>query len=224
MMADFAPVRFEQIQKRAKGFALGPHRVLEVGAVKAGDEVLRFAQAELGDDVLAHALGGRGGQRDKGHMRQAAPQVAEVAIFRAEIVPPFGDAMRFIHGDEADLEWLQKISEPRQRQSFRGDVQNFEHALLREGLNPAHFGVGQGAVDERRFNAVGFQGINLVFHEGDQRGDDQRQSVEPQRGQLIAQRLAPARGHDHQRVPALHHAGDDLFLKRQKIVIAEVVF
>ena len=44
------------------------------------------------------------------------------------------------------------------------------------------------------------------------------------RRQLVTERLAPARRHQHQRVSALENGGDDLLLQRQERVIAEMSF
>ena len=68
------------------------------------------------------------------------------------------------------------------------------------------------------------QRIHLVLHQRNQRRDNQGQPVEPQRRQLIAQRLAPARRHQNERIPARQHAANNLFLKRQEFIISKLLF
>ena len=133
----FAPVFFEQIEECAERISLGPHRVIEVGAVKTSGEYLRLVQAEVCHNVSTHALGGCGCQRDKGYMGQSAPQVAEDAVVGTKIAPPFGYTMRFVNGDETDFERAEKVLKTRQCQSFRGDVQDAEITSSRLCLNPA---------------------------------------------------------------------------------------
>src|SRR5690606_35650033 len=52
----------------------------------------------------------------------------------------------------------------------------------------------------------------LVLHEGDERGDDDGGPLAAERRHLVARRLARARGHEHERVPAGHDGVDDLGL------------
>ena len=130
--------------------------------------------------------------------------------------------MGFIHGHEIDPERFEETPESGHRQSLGSHVQDLERASAGLVLNPAELTAGEGAVDETRGDAVCPQGVHLVLHEGDQRRNDQSQAVESQRGQLVAQGLAPARGHEHQRVPAIQNTGDDLLLEREEIVESEV--
>ena len=55
---------------------------------------------QLLDDVDAHALGRRGGQRHDGHVGNCSRSVASCAVFRPEIVAPFADAMRFVDREQ----------------------------------------------------------------------------------------------------------------------------
>ena len=52
----------------------------------------------------------------------------------------------------------------------------------------------------------------LVFHEGDERGDHQRCAAAGKRGQLIAEALAGASGHDQQQVAARDGGTANFFL------------
>jgi hypothetical protein len=62
------------------------------------------------------------------------------------------------------------------------------------------FGQRQRTVDARGANAQRRQAVHLVLHQGDQRRDDQRDTLAGDRGQLVAETLAPAGRHDAQAV------------------------
>ena len=48
--------------------------------------------------------------------------------------------------------------------------------------------------------AFGLERGDLVFHQGDERADDQRRATAREAGELVAQRLAGARRHDQEHV------------------------
>ena len=54
--------------------------------------------------------------------------------------------------------------------------------------------------------------IDLVLHQGDQRRDDQRQPVQHQGRQLVAEAFAAAGGHDAQAIASCQHGRNDLLL------------
>ena len=58
----------------------------------------------------------------------------------------------------------------------------------------------QRAVDEAHRQAQRLELIDLILHQGDQRRDDQGQTVQGDGGQLVAEALTPAGGHDTQAV------------------------
>ena len=68
----------------------------------------------------------------------------------------------------------------------------------------------QRRVEERRAHAELAQRLHLVLHQRDQRRDHDRRALAQQRRQLVAQRLAAAGGHEHQRVAAAGDVRDDL--------------
>jgi hypothetical protein len=72
-------------------------------------------------------------------------------------------------------------------------------------------------------DAVGAQRVDLVFHQRDERRDHDRGAGAVQRGHLVAQRLAAAGGHEHERAAAADDVLDDLALVRAELVVAEDV-
>ena len=77
---------------------------------------------------------------------------------------------------------------------LRGDVQQLEAAAadLVHGL--ADLVDGQGGIQPPGGNAARGEPIDLVFHQRDQRRDNQGEPIEHQRGKLVAERFTAAGG------------------------------
>ena len=172
-------------------------------------------------------LVGGGGQRDARDGRVALVQGRELQVFRAEIVAPLRDAMRFVDGEQGQLAGFVERIEHGQRaveqQALGGDVDEVERAVedrLFDGLRRAPV--------ERRIEAGGLdaeldQRVDLVLHQRDQRRDDDGAAGAEQGGNLVAQALAAAGRHQHQRVAATGHMVDDLGLRAAEGGVAEDV-
>ena len=87
----------QQLQKlTVRAFMFCSHLVIDIGPVKTRDMDMRIAEPELGQDICAYALGRSGCQRQHWHFWVALAQSAQLAVFRAEIMPPLADTVRFI--------------------------------------------------------------------------------------------------------------------------------
>ncbi len=112
--AAVARARAEELQHLLGRLGLGHDAIGEVGPVEAGDEAARLAQLQLLDDVRAHALGGGGGQRHhRARRERASRSSASWRYSGPEIVAPFADAMRLVHGDQVHVPALQIVQETR---------------------------------------------------------------------------------------------------------------
>ena len=79
-------------------------------------------------DILAHAARGGGGHGQARRLREALPEGCQLAVFRAEIVPPFGDAVRFVNCQEVHLEPGEQSQDAVGEQRFGRHVQQFDLA------------------------------------------------------------------------------------------------
>ena len=129
--------------------------------------------------------------------------------------------MRFVDGEEGDLQPVEQREGALAHQPFRRDVEQVERSRAGVAFNGADFVEGEGRVQIRGPNARLPQGAHLVAHQGDQGRDDDRDAVAQQGGDLVAQRLAAAGGHDHQTVSAAGEVVDDRFLLTSKRVVSE---
>jgi hypothetical protein len=108
-------------------------------------------------------------------------------------------------------------------EAFGGDVEQAVETGFEFLDDAALHGAGQGAVEDDGGDALVSKLLDLVFHEGDQRGDDDGEAALNGGGELVAQAFAGAGGHDAQDVPAGEDLADDLALGGTEIVEAEIV-
>src|ERR1700689_2557745 len=70
--------------------------------MEAGYVFVGSAELELLDDVVADVLGGAGGEGGYGAVGEMGAQIIELAVFGAEFVAPFGDAVGFVDYEVGD--------------------------------------------------------------------------------------------------------------------------
>ena len=174
----------------------------QVRAIEAGGDPHRVAQPQARDDVrrdLRRRRGGRGHERLRA---QPARRVGQAEVVRAEVVAPLRDAVRLVDDEQPDVRGLAaprrspatrsararcRAGAPRRRRPARSDGAVGPGVLL--GVD--HGGAPRGDALEP---------LDLVLHQGHERRDHHREVVAHQRRQLVAQRLARARGHDDEHV------------------------
>ncbi len=91
---------------------------------------------------------------------------------------------------------------------------------------PRHFACGigiQAGVEECGRYAELLEGVHLILHQRDQRRHHDADAVAQQGRNLVAQRLAAAGGHQHQRIAPAGHMLDDGLLRAAKGGVAEGV-
>jgi hypothetical protein len=143
---------------------------------------------------------------------QPLAEPSQASVVGAEVVSPFADAMRLVHRQQLDPRAADRVQKPLVPQPLGRHVDQIEFAsgqLLQAGLL---FGQRQRTVDARGADAQRGQAVDLVLHQGDQRRDDQRDALAGDRGQLVAETLAPAGRHDAQAVVAGQHGGNHFAL------------
>ena len=111
--------------------------------------------------------------------------------------------MGFVDGEGAHADALGELQESRHEQTLR---RNEEQPVAARGK--LFFGFldrvrRHAAVKRCRRIAALAQAVDLVFHQRDQRRDDDVRSLGQFSGNLVAERFAAAGGHDHERVAVL---------------------
>jgi hypothetical protein len=209
------------------GATAGHHREAQVRAVEAGGHPDRVAEAEPRHDVGGHLGRRRRGRRHDRLRPEPARRVGEAKVVGPEVVAPLGDAVRLVDDEQAQAHVAQRLEEPRRREALGRDVQ--QPQLARSGALDGGAVGGRILlrVDERR--AAGRDAperLDLILHERHQRGDHERQVFAHEGGQLVAERLARAGGHDDEDVARrarAGHGGDRLGLAAAELLEAEVL-
>ena len=200
---------------------LGAKGKMDVRAVKAAQKgVGLFAIEQLLDDL---SLGFRVRRRGKGRDRHAQrlPQFPDAQVVGAEVMAPLADAMGLVHRDEADTDPPQHGHRGAGGKPLGREVEQLQIARLERG--PDGVVLFRRVARGKRTGAhTGLlQGADLVAHQCDQRRDHQRHAAAQQCGQLVAERLAPARGHDGQHVAPRGHRFDDFALSGAERIESE---
>ena len=81
----------------------------------------------------------------------------------------------------------------------------------------------RGVDEGRRRGDLWWELVHLILHQRDQRREDERGGGSQHRGELVRQRLAGARRHERQRVPAVHGGTDNVLLPGAELVEPEVL-
>ena len=164
---------FEEVLKLLEGVFLGGDAVEEVWSVEAGDEVFGLAEAEVAGDIGSDFFGGGGGKGHDGRIWEEFTEVKELAVFRSEVVSPFGHAVGFIDGEGFDVPGLEVFAPIVEDETFGGGVEEAVMAFMEEAHSAAVFVGFEAGVEEGGGDAGGFELIDLVFHEGDEWRDDE---------------------------------------------------
>ena len=144
------------------------------------------------------------------------------AIIGAEVMPPFGHAMRLVDRDQRQHFLVDQLAESLGRRPLGRDIEQVEIAVA-EPLDRLLRGFASARGQRRRLDAIALGRSDLVVHQRDQRRDDQRGPAPRQRRQLVAERLARPGRHHRQRMLARHHPLDHLLLHPAKVGKAEPV-
>jgi hypothetical protein len=198
-----------------------------LGRLKAGLEDVGPGYVEVLEDVLLHLLGGGGREGDHGHALDLVEDGAQAAVFGSEVMAPFADAMGLIDGEEADGDLREELHVLFLGEGFRGHVEQLGDARADVGAHLLGIATGEGAVEEvghAVLPAEAAQQVHLVLHQGDQGAHHDGGALAHQGGQLVAEALATAGGHDHEGVAAIEHALDDRLLIALELGETEELF
>ena len=205
-----------QLQQLALGVAALGHPVADVGPVEAVHEAGRIGQREPLENLSPGAGFGGGGERNARHRRKGRGQLGQAQVFRAKVMPPLGDAVRLVNGDQRQRAALQQRQGARLHESFRGDVDQTQLAIEQGGLGRCLFFGRQGRVEVGGGDAELAQRRHLIGHQRDQRRDHHPGAGTQQGRDLVAQRLAAAGRHEHEGIAPAGDGVDDRLLLATK--------
>ena len=142
-------------------------------------------EAKLGDDVGAY-LRRRGGRVGvDGRPGKRLPQDPELAILRPEVMPPLADAVRLIDREERRTGAPEPLRESRQRQPLGRDVEQVHPRHREVALDGGALLPALAAVEVGGGNTGLAKRVHLIFHERNQRRDDDGQPAEVRSRRLV---------------------------------------
>ena len=206
---------------------LGPDLVVEVRTVERRLENRGVGHAQVLLDVELHLGGGRGRQGDQRRRTDLVDDRPDTAVLRAEVVAPLRDAVRLVDGVERNPYLAQERHVVLLGERFGSEVEQLGLARQHVRAYLRDSRLVERRIEEMgdaRLGREGAHGIHLVLHQGDQRRDDDGHPVHEQRRELVTQRLAPARGHEHERILPLQYIADDRLLIPLERRKAEILF
>ncbi len=184
--------------------------------MEAGHEQFRIGHGERGHDVGARPLIGGRGQRQTRHTGEPFGKSGKPAILRAEFVPPLGDAVCLVDGDQRDAQMRQPLQHAVAEQPFGRDVDEVKRPLDQVAGDAACLGRVEVRVQRPGRDADLAQRGNLVIHQRDQRRDHHGGARPADRRYLIADAFAAAGRHQHQGIAAGQHVTDHRLLQAAK--------
>ena len=211
----------DQAQQLLAGGVLLGDAVLDVGPVEAGDEVLGPLQRQALGQLPVGRGGGGGGQGDARDPGEALGQHGQPEVVLPEVVAPLGDAVRLVDREQGQARPAQQVQGALLHEPLGGEVEQVVVPGQQSALHGSGLFEVQGGVQVRGADAHRLQGLHLVLHQRDQRGDDDAGAFPQDRRDLVAQGLPAAGGHQHDGVAPGGDPVDDRGLVPAEGVVAE---
>src|SRR5690606_2331521 len=138
----------------------------------------------------------------------------------------FGDTVGFIYRDEGNIGVAEKLDILLLGQRLGCDIQQLGGTAGDIFFDLRDFFASDGGVDvvgdDIAFTAVP-DGVNLVFHQGDERRYDDGRALHHEGGQLVAKRFATSGRHDDHTIAAGQYGFNDFFLIPFKLGKAKIL-
>ena len=137
---------------------------------------------------------------------------------------PLGYTVGFIHRNEWDRVSIAEYAEGFRGQAFRCNVHDLIGMIRRPVQDCTLLPGCQAGVEECRPDAVFFEGKHLIQHQGNQRRNDERQSLKGQGRDLETDRFSGTRRHNAHHIAAAENCIDQPLLSRTEGIISESIF
>ena len=148
---------------------LGHDAVENVRSVEARQEALGVLQMQAFDDFFAGTFVGGGSQRDARHSREQLGQLPELQILATEVMTPLRHTVRFVDGEQRNVETLQEGQHAWLHQTLGRQIEHLHFTALDPRCQITLLFGTQRGVQRGGRHAQLFEGGNLVIHQGDQR-------------------------------------------------------
>ncbi len=184
----------------------------EVGSGEAAPHDVRLGELQVAHDVLRHGIRRRGREGQYRDAREPFAQLGDAQVRGAEVVAPLRDAVGLVDGQQRDVHPHDAQPEGLRREALGCHVEELHVAVDAVVERDVDLARREPRVDRHGGDAAGPQAVDLILHQGDERRDDDAQTLARHRRDLIGQRLAASGGHQGERVAPLHGGADDPLL------------
>ena len=173
---------------------------------------MRLGEAQPVHDVLGHAPGRRGRERQHRHAGQLFAQLGDAQVGGAEIVAPLRNAVRLVHGQQRHLHPLHPQAESLGDEPLRSHVEELHVAVDAVVERDVDLPGRQARMHRHGGDPPGAQPVDLILHQGDQRRHDDAQPFARQGRHLVRERFSAAGGHQRERIAPGQDRKDDPLL------------
>ena len=150
------------------------HAQVQVFPAKGSLHMPLARDAERLANIPRHLRRRRGREREHRLQRQLLRHAREAQILGAKIVPPFRNAVRLINRQQRDFHPPQSLGKRLAREPLRRDVEQLQLPLAQVRIHPLRLLRREAGVESRRRDPARPQRIDLIFHQRDERRNDQR--------------------------------------------------
>lgn len=200
----------------------GRDHEIEVGTVEGELVMIGRLNLEMMADLGRHPGGGGGRKTEDARDFQFGRETGKLEVVGTKVVTPFRNTVGLVDREESELVPGQAKAELFIGESFRSHEEKFELAVFQSAIERQRFLRGEGGVEAGGGNAPGDQGIDLIFHQGNERRNHQGQALEEEGRELVTQGLATAGGKNGEGRAVGQEGVDDRFLSVPEILMAEV--
>ena len=193
----------------------------QVRAVEAGADGAVGRDVEAAADVGEHLRRGGGGQGQGALGAAELGEVGQLQVVGAEVVAPFGDAVRLVHREQRHRNPRDRLAEALVVEALGSDVEEAQRALAQVVHDGAHLVAGERRVEAAGGHSAPGELVDLVLHQGDQRRDDEGDAGQQQGRELVAERLAAAGGEDGRGGSPGEEVADHRLLAGAEVAVAE---
>ena len=184
----------------------------------------RILQVQQCGNIRLDLLSRRGSERTADRTnRQLFHKRHDVQIALPEILSPLGNTVCLIHRHHGNRNLCCQRKKMLRHQALRCSIQNPVLSVPHSDHRIGKLCGRDGTVEVRRRNPHLMQRLHLIFHQRDQRRNDDCKPRQEHGGNLIAHGFSGTSGHDRQHIPSLQNGIDCLLLSAAELPMSKIL-
>ena len=142
----------DQLHSLIDGVLLLHYLQKQIGPVKTGNKSIGPRHPQNAFYILLNPGGRCCRERHTDSIGQTLAHLGKLAIFRAKIMAPLRDAVRFINSQTVDAHTAEHLAGTLKHQRLWCHIEKFEGAIVHFGQRIVIFAAAQGTVEQRGTN------------------------------------------------------------------------